>query len=178
MHFNNIFIFNTFNSLTNSLNNYNSNFVQSPNIFLNDKYILGECIEDYNLKYIRIWKSKACFNYYFNKMHMTDNLIACLDYTINNDHIKIEYLSISDDFDINYRKNIILNDNDAIELKNSLILYIENIAKINNLNKIIIDVHNNLKYYNKYFKDNNFIITDKRCNDNPFWIETEKIINN
>ena len=109
---------------------------------------------------------------------MTDNLIACLDYTINNDHIKIEYLSISDDFDINYRKNIILNDNDAIELKNSLILYIENIAKINNLNKIIIDVHNNLKYYNKYFKDNNFIITDKRCNDNPFWIETEKIINN
>ena len=174
MHFNNIYIFNNLLTLTNSLNNYNMK--SDLNLYLNDKYIIGECIEnDYIL--IRIWKSKAFFNYHFNDMDITDNLIGCLDYKIENDNIKIDYLSISDNFDnILPKKKIILKDEDANELKNSLIKYLENIAKKNNLNKIIIDVHNNLRYYNKYYKDIGFILTDVKCNDNPYWIETEKNI--
>ena len=177
MHFNNICIFNTFSILTNSLNNYNLN--SDLNLFLNDKYILGECIhKKYNYKIIRIWKSKAIYNYYFDDMDITKNLIGNLDYKINDDYIKIEYLSISDKFDnAIVTTDIILNDEDSNELKNSLIKYIENIAKINNIKKIIIDVHNNLKYYNKYYKDNGFILTYRKCYNNPFWIEAEKIIN-
>jgi hypothetical protein len=186
MHFNNIKIFNTLSILTNSLN---SNILNSDlNLDLKDKYILGENIQKkYNYNIIRIWKSKAIYSYYFDIMDISDNLLGCLDYEIKNNNIKIEYLSISDHFDntlsdsdnfdntLSDKKNI-LNDDDAYELKNSLIKYVENIAKNNNLNKIIIDVHRNLRYYNKYYKDCGFIITDRICDDNPYWIEAEKII--
>ena len=177
MVFNNIYIFNNFSTLTNSLNNYNMK--SDLNIFLNDKYIIGECIIDDKYKFIRIWKSKAFFNYYFNEMDIIDNLICCLDYKIDNDNIKIEYLSISDNFDKydDYfnKKKYILNDYESNELKNSLIKYIENIAKINNKNKIIVYLHLNNKYYNKYYKDCGFILTDIKS-DNSLYKKAEKII--
>ena len=49
-------------------------------------------------------------------------------------------------------KNYILNDDDATIIKKSLIAYVENIAIQNNINRIILDTHNNLKRFEKYYR--------------------------
>ena len=43
-----------------------------------------------------------------------------------------------------------------------------------NINKITIDIHSNLNRYNYELKNEGFVITNKRCYSNPFWIEAEK----
>ena len=56
-----------------------------------------------------------------------------------------------------------------------MIVFIENIAKHNNKNKIVIDVHNGLKIYNEYYKDY-FELTNRRSLTNQFWLEAERNI--
>lgn len=165
MKFDNIYNYSSFSSLINSLKN--NNFVSDEN---NEIFFIGK-----KNNILRFWKSK--------KEMDIDNIIGCLDYYIEDDYcIKIDYMSIRDKFDsnhiLNYNTNnySILEDNDAIELKKAMIQYLEIIAKENNIKKIIIDVHNNLNYYNHYYKDLGFILTNKRCFDNPFWFQTEKLL--
>jgi len=50
------------------------------------------------------------------------------------------------------------------------------IAKKEKKKKIILDIHNNFKMYNKYYSNSGFIITNTKCIDNPFWLQTEKNI--
>lgn len=174
MHFKNIYIFNKLSQFIIILNNYNNIIkpIPSYNIFPEQKIIVGENLyENYNI--LRIWKSNTILNKYFNDMNSGGNLIGCLDYKINKDNIKIEYLSVSDNFDNNIAY---LKENEAIDLKNAMIQYLENIAKTKNINKLIIDVNEKLKYYNYYYKDSGFILTKRRCCNNPFWLECEKII--
>jgi hypothetical protein len=169
MHFTNIYEYDSFLSLIVSLQNNNlSSDINNEKD--NDKFFIGK-----SNNILRFWKSE--------KEMKSDNIIGCLDYTIDDYSIKIEYMSIRDKFDINYISSytntdnyIILDDNDAIKLKNAIINYLESIAKENNIKKIIIDVHNNLNYYNHYYKDLGFILTNKRCFDNSFWFQTEKLL--
>lgn len=181
MKFYNTYIYNTLPLLLSSLNNnYNLKSLSSNyNFCIDKKFIVGEIVNDKeNYNILRIWKTNVFLSFYLEDMKMT-NIIGCLDYRINNDNIKIEYLSVRDNFDsilYNNDNYLILNDDEAIELKNALIKYIENIARKNNISKIIIDVHKKLKYYNFYYKDSGFILTERQCNDNPFWIESEKLI--
>ena len=180
MKFHNTYIYNTLPLLLSALNNNNFKLLSSNyNFCIDKKFIIGEIVNNKeNFNTLRIWKTNVFLNICLEDMKMT-NIIGCLDYKINNDNIKIEYLSVRDNFDSELYINdnyLILNDDEAIELKNALIKYIENIAKKNNINKIIIDVNKKLKYYNKYYKDSGFILTERQCDDNPFWIESEKMI--
>lgn len=148
MNFTKTYIYNNFKSLLNSLNNVELN--NESNIFIYDKYVVGIKNDTYNYNYIRIWKSKAFFNYYFYDMKPFYNLICCFNYIINDDHIKIEYLSINN---ILYNKDLIINDEDSTKLKISLMKYIEKIATKNNLDKIIIQKDSGKKFYDNNGND-------------------------
>jgi len=127
---------------------------------------------------IRIWKTTSIFDYWYGELSDPGStFIASLDYTINPRHhyVKIESLFMNDDEHSNVYKNS-LDSVTAQELNENLLKFVENVAKTNSISKIIIDVHSNLRIYNKYYKNNGFQLTDRKCADNPYWIETEKII--
>ena len=139
-------------------------------IYTNKLAIKHHNYGDYNS--IRIWETKVLFNYWHNNFK-SKYFIGALDYKINNDNIKIEYFNIADDESYSYNK---LNSNDSSELTQALIDLIINKAKEGNKRKIVIDVHNNLRLYHKYYKYNYFDITNHKCLDNSTWIEIEFIL--
>lgn len=54
--------------------------------------------------------------------------------------------------------------------------YIRSVAKENHKEKIILDVHKNLRFFEAYFRNEGFIVTGRKFNDNPCWLEAEYII--
>lgn len=128
---------------------------------------------------IRIWKTKSLFDYWYNNFHYCHrNFIAALDYTIYDKYIKIDYLYINN---FENKINIELYDNsldeyESEDLLKSFIKFIKIIAKKENKDKIIIDVHKNLRIYEKYYYNNHFKITNRKSETNPFWIETELVL--
>jgi hypothetical protein len=186
--FNSILIMTNALRLNNIINNnsYNFNFFNKNFILKNNYYntIFSDSIEYHNL---RCWNSRCFLNYQLENFN-ENNMIFSLDFfinkeDINNTFIKIDYLYVNNDFyTIKYNEflkktNIILKDTETKLIIKSLIYYIENIAKKENINKIIIDVHNDLERYNYEliglgFNLNNDII----CKLNPYWIQAEKII--
>jgi hypothetical protein len=136
-------------------------------------------IREKDMNKIRIWKTKSLFDYWYNDFHYCHkNFIAALDYIIHDTYIKIDYLYINDDDNIiNYKLyNNPLNNYESEDLVNSLIRFIENIAKKENKHKIIKDVHENLRIFQKYYYYNGFNVTNKRSTENPFWVEIEIIL--
>ena len=59
-----------------------------------------------------------------------------------------------------------------------MIDFIKNKAVEENKTKIIIDVHSNLRLYNKYYINEGFKVTNRKCPDNKYWLETEIILEN
>jgi hypothetical protein len=75
----------------------------------------------------------------------------------------------------NYMYKLPLDYIDTKLIKDIIFNYAFNVAKINNYEKIELDVHRNLTYYNEYnLKDYGFVLTNKRALDNHNWIITEK----
>jgi len=115
-----------FNSLSHLLNKNTSAFKYN----YADKILLKKTIVN-NSQYIESWQSKCLFNYYFQEFS-NYNKIFTLDLKINNDILKIKYLSINNDYydktlDINY--NYKLTDEETRQIK-----------KENNIKKIIINL--------------------------------------
>jgi len=166
--------------ISDDINDDNMNMNQNPDC----KCIYGDRIAirhiiDKNIHKIRIWKTKSLFDYWYNNFHYCHrNFIAALEYTIHEDYIKIEYLYINDADNVINNKlyNNPLDTYESENLINSLIHFVGNIAKRENKHKIIKDVHENLRIFKKYYYYNGFNITDKKCIDNPFWVETEIIL--
>ncbi len=77
-----------------------------------------------------------------------------------------------------FNERIILTDYEYISLKEAIFNYIEMTAYKNGKTKLIIDIHNNMERYEYELKDIGFIKTDRRCLDNSFWYEAEKILKN
>ena len=131
---------------------------------------------------IRIWRTNSLFNYWYEEL-TSKNFIAALDYIIyppqEGDYVKIDYLYINDgeySGDYNNLYEDPLDEIEAQDLNDNLIKFVVNIAKTNGLPRIVKDVHQNLRIYNKYFKSNGFKLTYWKCIDNPYWLETEKHI--
>ena len=122
---------------------------------------------------IRIWKTKSLFDYWFDDFHHSGrNFIASLDYIIYEQHIKIVYLSVNNGKLVNLY-NRILDTNEIDDIMESLINFVKIVATKENKTKIILDVHENLQLYNKYYYYEGFEKTGRKSIDNPFWIETE-----
>lgn len=111
---------------------------------------------DYNI--VKLWK----------KDYLYKTFIGAIDYKINYNNIKIEYMEISNT----------LNDDDEMDANKSLIGFVKDLGKDLDKNKIIVDVHENLIVYHKYYMNEGFIITNNKCIDNPSWIQSEYIFKN
>ena len=129
-------------------------------------------IEYHNIK---CWKSKCILNYRIedddNSNHIFKLNFSINDNNDNNDSfIKIDYLDINNVF-YSKRKKILTND--KVKLVR-IIKFIENWAIKKNINKIIIDIHNNLDRYDEELKNIGFIITKNKCLLNHHWFIAEK----
>lgn len=160
----------------NDLYNYlRSGNVSNPFTLYSDKVILNrETFNHPNMENtrhsIRIWKSKTMLNYWYNDQS-SSSFIGALDYQIRPNDILIEYLNVNDD-ECCYKTKPI-DQTEAIAVQRELLEYVKNRAKEENKQKVIIDVHENLRLYNKYYKDEGFQVTERKSSDNPFWREAE-----
>jgi hypothetical protein len=128
-----------------------------------------------------MWKTKSVFDLWYDDFN-TRNFVGALDYEVHPDHIKIEYMSINEPTensrDKKYKK-ILDQNNDVItaeesdELRRAMLDFVKCLAKEDNKSKIVVDVHHNLRIFNKYYHTEGFNVTDRTCSDNPYWIETE-----
>jgi hypothetical protein len=125
---------------------------------------------------IQIWKTKSVFDYWYDPYY-SKNFIACMDYTVHDIFIKINYIGINDDDPQHtYSHKNALDEYDAEDLIQHLLNFVKIIATKENKLKITMDVHENLRLYMKYYYYNGFKTTDNKCTDNPFWVETELIL--
>ena len=164
MIFNKVKLVPNLNILFNLLNNdysdeYTCNFIYGERIAI--KHYTQN-----NQNVVRIWKTNSLFDYFYSD-HLSpySTFIGAIDYTINDDHVKIDFLCINDDENKNNYEMLIL--------KKSLINFIKNLANEKNKSKIIVDVHKNLRLYKKYYSNEGFKQTNRKCTDNPYWIEAE-----
>jgi len=142
----------------------------STKFIVNDEIRKSDNIEQHS---IRIWKSNTLFNYWYNDLH-TSQFVAALDYSIRENDIKIEYLSVNDDECCYTQKPI--SQTESEEMIRALVDYIRETAKKEYKTKVIIDVHSNLRIYNKSYKNEGFQLTGRKCEDNPYWEEVELIV--
>lgn len=157
--------------------------VNKLNLIINDRYIVKKTMFD-NYKYNYLcWKSKCLSNYYFDE-YSYNKKIFTLDFRITKDILKIKHLSINSDYNdknsITYNTDndrVKLTEEEKIEVKNVVFDIIKETANKNNINKVVIDIHNNLERYNEELKDEGFIVNyDNKYYSNPNWIQAEKII--
>ena len=127
---------------------------------------------------IQIWKTDTWFDYWYTGFHNCGkNLIAVMDFSLNDDvqeedTIKIDRIYVNDGSNPQLY-NRILDEQDAEDLMKCLVEFVKNVAKVENKNKIILDVHSNLRIYLKYYYFLGFQTTYRKCIDNPFWMECE-----
>ena len=167
----------SFNDLINYLRN---DKINNPFTFYSSKFVINHETftnpDTTNVKHsIRIWKSNTLFNSWYNDNN-DSSFVAAFDYQIRTNDIKIEYLSVNDD-ECHY-KNKPIDLNSARILHKELLNYLKKVAKEENKQRIIVDVHENLRIYNKYYKNAGFEITGRNAKDNPFWKEIEFKISN
>lgn len=175
-----------FNSLQHLLNKNTSAFKYN----YANKILLKKSIDN-NSQYIQSWQSKCLVNFYFQEFY-NYNKIFTLDFKINNDILKINNLSINNDYydkkldlylkynfnhyDYNKYKNK-LTDEETLQIKKFIYDYIMNYSKNNNIKKITIDIHRNFERYNLELKEEGFIPNyEIKWYSNPYWIQVEKYI--
>jgi len=120
----------------------------------------------------RICKTKLLFDYAGNDYTPLNNYVAALDYSVNPDNIKIEYINVDNCENNNYN-DFYFDEKQTFELKKSLIAYVKNLAKEENKNKVIVDVHHNLNTYNLLYSTEGFKVTTRNSIHGPHWIEIE-----
>jgi hypothetical protein len=134
-----------------------------------------------NNNVVRMWKSKTFLDFLYTDFigSSSKNFIGAIDYSIQEDHVKIEYMNQNDN---EYAKNNcyyrppFLDDQESKNMNHAMIEYVKNIAKENNKPKVVVDVHSNLRIFNHYYLPENFVITKRRCRDNGYWLEAECIL--
>jgi hypothetical protein len=103
-----------------------------------------------------------------------------LDYSIHPEHVKIDYLNVNDD-DCSIRPRqgeySRLSIIESTYMHNALLEHVKNDTENEGKTKIIIDVHSNLKIFNRYYLGYGFKKTNRKSIDNPFWLEAEFVIN-
>jgi hypothetical protein len=128
------------------------------------------------LNIIQIWKTKSLLDWWYDS-YCSKNFMATIDYTLYDTYIKIEHVGINDyDRRNRYSNYNCLDEYDAEDLIKNMVDFVKLIGIKEKKEKIILDVHENLRLYLKYYYYIGFKTTERKCIDNPFWIETELII--
>lgn len=155
------------------LNNNDNESLYSCKCIYEDRIAIRHYIRK-ELNIIEIWKTKSLFDWWFDP-YCSNNFIATIDYTIHDTHIKINHLGINDYDHINMYNNS-LDENDSEDLIRNLVIFVKIVAKKENKDKIILDVHENLRLFLKYYYYEGFKPTNRKCTNNPFWVETELVL--
>lgn len=155
------------------LNNTDNESLYSCKCIYEDRIAIRHYIRK-ELNIIQIWKTKSLFDWWFDP-YCSKNFIATIDYTIHDTYIKINHLGINDYDHINMYNNS-LDENDSEDLIRNLVNFVKIVAKKENKDKIFLDVHENLRLFLKYYYYEGFKPTNRKCVDNPFWIETELVL--
>jgi len=162
------------NEIVDLLNNKKYNEYNCKGIYENRiaiQHRKDENNKDYR-NIINIWRTTSIFNYWYTLYeNCSKNFICCFDYTIHDSFIKINHLGINDGYH-RYLYNNPLDGDDSEDLIKACINFIKIVAKNENKNKIIIDLHSNLRLYEKYYHYEGFKMTNRKCN-NPYWLEAE-----
>jgi hypothetical protein len=90
---------------------------------------------------------------------------------------KINWWMVNDDLHHTWTPGLYeppLSDTDAKEMKDIIFDYVDYNAKKYNCYKIQRDVHFSLTEYNHSLKNYGFILTEKKADDNKFWLKTFK----
>ena len=153
-------------------NNGNPNMYNCSCIYA-DRIAIKHHIRE-KMHVIQIWKTKSLFDLWIDPYYSM-NFIACIDYTIHDTYIKINHLGINDNDHRNMYNNS-LDENDSEELIRNLVNFVKIVATKENKQKIILDVHENLRLFLKYYYYLGFKPTNRKCIDNPFWVETELVL--
>lgn len=125
-----------------------------------------------NINRIRIWSTYSLLDWWYDKYeNCGKNFIGCMDYSIYDTYIKIDYLNINDGATYLYTNP--LDEDDAEDLIKELVNFIKLVANQENKNKIILDVHENLRLYSKYYYNLGFEVTNRKSIDNPYKLEIE-----
>ena len=151
-----------------------------------DKYLIKRTVFDNYKHNLLCWQSTCLYNMYFNEYSYNRKIFA-LDFNIYKDMLKIKHLSINNDYNDKTLKTYHLNHNDkdrllltqeeSNEVKRFVFDFIESTAIENKVNKIVIDINNNLERYNCELKNEGFTPNyDTKTHSNPCWIEAEKFI--
>ena len=134
-----------------------------------------------NLHMIRMWHTKSVFDLWYDDFN-TRNFVGALDYTVHPDHIKIEYMSINEpakNSNDNMYKKMLDRNNDVItteesnDLRRAMLHFMKHLAKEDQKSRVVVDVYDNLKLFNQYYRDEGFRVTDRKCSNNSHWIESE-----
>ena len=125
---------------------------------------------------IRMWYTNTYFGIWHDDFD-SGKFLAALDYSVCDDHIKIDYMNLYDQeyvrYQTHYRETEHLNTQRAAELNHAMLDYIANQARTMKKPKVIVDVHQNLRIFDNYYKPYGFFATERRCRDNPYWVEAE-----
>jgi hypothetical protein len=182
-----ISVYNNLNNLIHSLNTCNF-FNNKTNDYYSKKIILkSEISSDNKIHSFKSWLGTIIYGFYVDIVD-NYNFIFSLDLIENDDNIKIEHISINNDYynniyeyynnhyNYNHYHNQLLTDNEVLILKKSIFNFIEDFAISKNKTKIIIDIHQNMKRFNHELKDEGFVNSNNRCIDNYYWFEAVKEI--
>lgn len=149
--------------------------INNPFTFYSSKIRINHEIMKHNTEdpchSIRVYKTDVLFNSWYVNDFRSSEFVAALDYKILPNDIRIEFMNINDD-ECSYVNKPITQDESKV-LNTEILEYVKNCAIKEKKEKVIIDVHSNLRLYNKYYKDAGFKITGRKCGDNPFWEEVE-----
>jgi hypothetical protein len=128
------------------------------------------------LNIIQIWKTKSLFDWWYDP-YQSRNFMATIDYRLEDTYIKIMHVGINDyDRRNRYNNYNCLDEYDSEDLIKNMVNFVKIVATKENKAKIILDVHENLRLFLKYYYYIGFKPTERKCIDNPFWIETELIL--
>jgi hypothetical protein len=168
--YNNTILVPNLKALYDLLNNNDDPSLYTCKCIYTERIAIKHCIRN-ETHIIQIWQTKSMFDWWFD-VYGSRNFIACMDYNIHDTFIKINHIGIND----NGRRNGYnhsLDEYDAEELIKYMVNFVKIVGTKESKKKIIMDVHENLRLYFKYYYYIGFKTTKNKCTDNPFWIETE-----
>jgi hypothetical protein len=169
--------FTVFNSVSDMARNVISQKSLIPNY--KAKIIVGECQIHHDemlppLHVLRVWKNDNYFRIDRNPLESRKS-IGALEYSVNKRRFKIEFLHV---FDGN--KGSLNADPKYVHAREyikAMISIAERKAIESKHDRIIMDTHNSLRLFDRYYKNEGFVLTNKVSTDHRAWVETQKILN-
>jgi hypothetical protein len=143
------------------------------------KIIIGECemkYDDNESKYplhvVRVWRNDNYFTIDSDRIDRR-KIIGALDYSVNK-RFKVEFLYVQDNDDdgLNADPKYV----NATEYTKAMISIAERKALESQNDRIIMDTHQSLRLFHRYYEKEGFVLTNKVASDHPAWVETEKIL--